>query len=1099
MTAGDTHDAQDGNALAIDANIDTEKGWIAWFARNSVAANLLMILIFVGGAISIGLVKKEVFPSIDPPIVNVTVVYPGASPEEVEESICRRIEEEVQGLTGIEKIRSSANEGAGNVSIEAIQGTNLDTLVSDVKNRVDAIPNFPADAEEPTIAKVAIRRQVLNVAVTGDASERSLKELGQRVRDEIAVLPSISQVELVGTRPYEISIEVSEAQLRRYGLRFAEVADAVRRTSLDLPGGSVKTEAGEILLRTEGQAYVGSEFEDIVVRTDPDGRRLLLHDVATVRDTFADTDQSSRFDGKPAVIVQVFRVGDQSALDISADVRAYVEDAQPRMPHGIELEVWKDETEILKSRIELLTRNAAVGLALVFMVLALFLRFKLAFWVSLGIPISFAGALALMPLFDVSINMISLFAFIVVLGIVVDDAIVTGESIYNELSAGRGGVRASIRGTKRVALPVTFGVLTTVAAFSPMLDVAGTAAPIWRQIPLIVIPCLLFSLVESKFVLPAHLAHQRAVGHEREPGFWGRLFTPVGKAWEVVHRPFNRGLEAFADRIYRPTLEACLRARYLTIASSVVVFGLAIMAVQVGFVRFSFFPSVEGDNVVASVTMPLGTPAERTAEAVRKFEEAAMELQREYEADGGSEGSIFVHLLASIGDQPYKLEQSQNMGQVGGNFSAAHRGEVNLQLIPSERRTVGADEIANRWREKVGTITDAVEVEFSSALVQSAKDIDLEISHPRIDLLLDATKQLEAKLRTYEGVEDVANSFRAGKREVKLQILPRAEQLGLSVVDLARQVRQAFYGEEAQRIQRGRHEVKVMVRYPEDARRTLESLESMRIRTPAGDEVPFSEVARASYGRGYASIERSDLRRTLHVTAKVDETTGNANEVLADLNTGFVQRLVADFPGLEVREEGDKRQQDETLSSLARGFVLALLVIYALMAIPFKSYVQPLIVMTAIPFGVVGAIAGHLLLGMELSIMSMLGLVALSGIVVNDSLVLVDFVNRERATGIPLIQAVRDAGARRFRPILLTSLTTTAGVTPLLLEQSLQAKFLIPMAVSLAFGVMFATFITLIFIPSTYVVLEDLRKLARWAWGLEKAPDDVPETAEATT
>ncbi|MCB9891344.1 MAG: efflux RND transporter permease subunit [Planctomycetes bacterium] len=929
----------------------TQRGAIAWFARNGVAANLLMILILVGGMISLGTVKKEVFPPVDPAIINVTVVYPGSTPEEVEESICRRIEEEVQGLTGIKKIRSSANEGAGNVSIEALEGTNLDALVSDVKNRVDSIQNFPVDAEEPTIAKVTLRRQVVNVAVIGDeqnVTERSLKELGQRVRDELASLPVISQVELVGTRPYEISIEVREAALERYRMTLGEVADAVRRSSLDLPGGSVKTDAGEILLRTEGQAYVGDEFGSIVVRTEFDGRRIHLSDVADVRDTFADTDQSSRFDGKRAVIVKVFRVGDQSALDISRAVNDYVDDAQKRMPHGISLATWRDDTEILQSRIDLLVRNAIAGLTLVFLVLALFLRFKLAFWVSLGIPISFAGAMSLMPIFGVSINMISLFAFIVVLGIVVDDAIVTGESVYNELSAGRSGIEASIRGTKRVALPVTFGVLTTIAAFAPMLDVAGNAAPIWRQIPLIVIPCLLFSLIESKFVLPAHLSHERAVGVQRERGFWRGLFAPIETAWYKVQRPFNRGLEWFADKTYRPSLEACLRARYVTITSCLVLFALTIVAVQHGFVRFTFFPSVEGDNVVASLTMPLGTPAERTAEVVRKIEIAALDLRDELDAErrrgDGAAGSssLFVHLLTSIGDQPYKLEQSQNMGQIGSSFLAAHRGEVNIQLVPSEQRSIGADEIANRLRAKVGVIPDAVELEFSTALIQAAKDIDLELSHPRIDTLLTAATRLQQKLETYAGVEDVANSFRSGKREVKLRIDPTAEQLGIGAADLGRQVRQAFYGEEAQRIQRGRHEVKVMVRYSEDERRTLESLETMRIRTPTGDGVPFSVVADADYGRGFASIERSDLQRTMHVTAQVDEVVGNANEVLTDLGSEFLPQLRADFPGLVIREEGDKREQKETLRrSLTRGFLIALFRDLRTHGDPVQSYVQP--------------------------------------------------------------------------------------------------------------------------------------------------------------
>ena len=973
-------------------------------------------------------------------------------------------------------------------------------LLTDVKTRVDAIPNFPLEAEEPVVQKLEIRRQVINVAVKGELEERSLKELGQRVRDGIAALPGISQVDLVSVRPYEVSIEVSEDALRRYGMTFDEVATAVRRSSLDLPGGSIKTSAGEILLRSKGQAYRGEEFAKLALRTTPDGSRILLEDVAKIVDGFADTDQSSRFDGKPAAMVQVFRVGDQSALSISTAVREHIAEIEPNMPEGVELEVWRDDVAILKSRIDLLVRNAVMGLLLVFLVLALFLRFKLAMWVSLGILISFAGSMALMPSLGVSVNMISLFAFILVLGIVVDDAIVTGESVYLELQEGRGGVGAAVRGTMRVAVPVTFGVLTTVTAFTPMLDVAGNARDIWMQIPLVIIPCLLFSLVESKLILPAHLRHQIPAGVDKpKPRGLRALFAPLAKAWEFVQRPFNRGLELLASKVYRPSLEFLLRWRYATLAGGLAIFVVTVSAVALGYVRFTFFPQVEGDNVVATLVMPQGTPASVTADKIKRIELAAIELGREFErsADNGASagetsggGKLVEHIFSSIGEQPFKTEQSQNGGRLGQRFAGAHLGEVNVQLVASESRTISAEEIASRWREKVGTIADATELTFSSALISAADDINVQLAHENLDVLRSAAERLKARIRGFEGVEDVRDNFLAGKREVKLAIKPRAEQLGLTLEDLARQVRQAFYGEEAQRIQRGRHEVKIMVRYPESGRATLADLEGMRIRTRDGAEVPFEEVAEARYGRGYATIRRSDLKRTLNVTASIDEAEGgNANLVRNTLAGSYLDRLKADYPGLEWSFEGDGREQAETMQSLGIGFLFALIVMYALMAIPFKSYLQPLIVMTAIPFGFIGAVAGHLVMNMELSIMSMLGLVALAGVVVNDSLVLVDFINRERAEGIPLVQAIRDAGARRFRPILLTSLTTSVGVLPLILEQSVQAKFMIPMAVSLAFGVMFATVITLILIPASYAVLDDCVRAFRYVFRL-----DTPES-----
>lgn len=1040
---------------------------IDWFARNSVAANLMLVLIFAGGALSLFNIKKEVFPEFTADTISVSVVYLGAAPEEVEEGVCLRIEEALQGIEGIKRIRSTAAEGAGTVIIEVEHGSKTQKVLDDVKSRVDAIDTFPEQTEKPVVQELLFRSQVINIAVSGDADERTLKLLGERVRDEILDLPDISQVELTNVRPYEISIEISEATMRRYHLTFDEVALAVRRSSLDLPGGSVKTEGGEILFRTKGQAYRGREFEDIVLRTLPDGTRLKLGEVVTIVDGFADTDQSARFDGKPAVIVQIFRVGDESALEIAAAAKQYIAEAQPRMPEGIELTTWQDDTKILKSRLDLMIRNGRAGFILVFLSLALFLRLRLAFWVSMGLIASFMGAFWAIPSFDVSINLLSLFAFIVVLGIVVDDAIVVGESIYTQVEAGESHLKAAIAGAQRVGVPVVFAVLTTIAAFGPLLTVPGNMGKFMRVIPIIVIATLVFSLLESLFILPTHLRH---LNPEKETGNGNR----IKRAWRQFQDGFAQRMHHFVRKVYAPSLDFALKWRYSAVAVGIATFVLTVGIAVGGWIKFTFFPNVDADNVVALLTMPQGTPAEVTAEAVKRLEKSALQLQAELEKEFDN-NKVIEHLLASTGEQPFRVRQQQGSGRATASFAGAHLGEINLQLMPSEKRNITSPEIARRWRELTGPIPDAVELVFSYSLFSAGEPINIQLAGTNYEALQLAARELKNKLAVYPGVYDITDSYRAGKQEVKLQIKPEAEALGLSLLDLARQVRQAFYGEEAQRIQRNRDDVRVMVRYPEDERRSLSDLENMRIRVPGGSEVPFSITGKAELGRGYAAISRTDRKRTISVMANVDDTKGNANEINASVTGNVLPAILSKYPSVSYSLEGAQREQQETMAGLARGYVIALLLIYILLAIPFKSYTQPLIVMSAIPFGLVGAIWGHLIMGMDLTILSMFGVVALAGVVVNDSLVMVDFINRARASGLPLAKAIREAGVARFRAILLTSLTTFLGLTPLLLERSLQAQFLIPMAISLGFGVMFATFITLILVPVGYFILEDTK------------------------
>jgi multidrug efflux pump subunit AcrB len=1037
-----------------------------------------MWVVVIGGLLGAVSIPQKEMPDIQIDMVTVTVEYRGAAPEEVEEGVCVRVEEELDGVEGIEKIRSVSNEGLCTVTAELLQGADVTRAVADVKNRVDALDTLPDETEKPIVSQITVRRSVADVAIFGDADERSLKELAERVRDELAALPSITQVEVRNARPYEISIEVPEAALRRHGLSFEQVAQAVRRSSLDLPGGALKTEGGEILLRTKAQAYVGRQFEELVLLTRPDGTRILLGDVAEVIDGFEDTEQQARFDGKPCAMVRVFRIGDQDVIEISDAVKAYVADAQARMPEGIGIRVWRDSSIGLRGRLSTLYANGIQGLILVVGILMLFLRARVALWVSTGVPVSILGALFLMPALGYSINSISTFGFIMVLGMLVDDAIVVGENVYTHQQRGMNWLEAAIRGTGEVTVPVIFGVLTTVSAFSPLLLVPGTMGQIMGVIGTTVILCLAISVIESQLVLPAHLGH----GHARARG-QSRLGPAVARladAWVRFQERFDARFQRFLNGPYSRWLAATLEWRYTAVATAIALLLLSLAAVASGRLRFSFFPPIESDYVSAQLTLPQGTPAHLTAAAVRQIEDAARALRAELEREYGDEGRDWIrHAHASIGEQPFASDSASGPGPSSSTRArtGSHLGEVTLELAPADERALRTSDVATRWRELTGPVPDAVELIFASALFSAGEAVNVQLQGERIEDLRAAAERLKAELATYPGVTDIADSFRAGKKEIKLTILPEAEALGLTQLDLARQVRQAFYGEEAQRIQRGRDDVRVMVRYPAAERRALGDLENMRIRTPDGSEVPFGSVARADLGRGFASIRRADRQRVVNVTADVDRKVTTDSVVVAALEAGGIPSVLADYTGMSYRLEGIQREQQRVFGSLLRWFVIALFAIYALLAIPLRSYLQPLLIMSVIPFGFVGAIGGHLLLGKDLAMMSVMGLVAASGVVVNASLVLVHYVNSRRDEGVEPVLAVRESAVQRFRPIFLTSATTFLGLAPLISARSMQAQFLIPMAISLAFGVLVAAFITLFVVPSGYLILEDLRRL----------------------
>ncbi len=1026
---------------------------VSWFADNHVAANLLMLFLLAAGVITCLNMKIEVFPETDLDIIRVTTEYPGASPAEVEEGVIRHIEEKIAGLAGIERIDSTASEGFGSVTIEVMSDWDIKKLLEEVKAEVDRINTLPDEAETPEIREITRRSRVINIAVFGEAPEQTIKSIAEKIKDDVTNLPGVTVAEIDSVKEAEIHIEVSEATLRRYRLTLEQVADAVRKASLDLPAGRIKTSAGEILIRTKGRRYFAADYQDIAVLTRPDGSKVTLGQIAELSDGFEDVDLSARFQAQLAALLTVYRVADQNALTIATAVKRYIEEVKPSLPAGVGVTYYRDRSRILKSRMELLIRNMAIGLILVSMLLWLVMDRRLAFWVTLGIPISFAAGLMTLPYFDVSINMISLFAFIMVLGIVVDDAIIIGENIYRKQESGLPPLKASIEGALEVGRPVVFSVLTTMVAFYPLLLAGGTMGKLMRNIPVVVMVVLLGSLIESLFILPAHLARsaakKKAQGLTKEKQKKSALWLK-----SVIAGPYSR------------LVNFCVHWRYATVA-----FGIALLIIsfglwKAGWIKFTFFPRVEGDTMRCYITMPTGTPMDRTKEVAAHVESAALELLAQEDLNRDADAPpLLEYSLAMVG---------RHSGRGATRGSGGHLAQVWVQLLESEQRDISTNKLAQKWRQRIGTIPDAESISFRSEIHSAGNPIEVHLALDNHDQLLAAAEDLKNELRGYPGVFDISDSFLPGKPEMQLKLKPAARSLGLTLNDLARQVRHAFYGAEALRLQRDKDEVKVKVRFPENERKSLGSVEEMRIRTPNGEEVPFTQVAEVNMEQGYTTIERAQRLRVIKVTADVDETVTNANEVRTALIGQVLPYLQSQYYGLRYQIEGEGKQQKESFADVFRGFAIAMFCIYALLAIPFKSFTQPFIVMAAIPFGFVGAVLGHLLMGFNLSILSLFGMVGLAGVVVNDSLVLVYAANRLRSEGADAHRAVTQAGGLRFRAILLTSLTTFVGLTPMLLEQSVQAKFLIPMAISLGFGVLFSTFVTLLFIPCGYMILEDL-------------------------
>ncbi len=1041
-------------------------GIIEWFVRNPIAANLMMAVMVVGGLLSLTVIRQEEFPAIDPDAVSISVEYRGASPAEVEESICIRIEEAIEGTPDLDRITTVAAEGFCNVTAEMVVGADITDAASEIENRIDAIDTFPVEAERPIVSKMEMKRGILKVAISGDLSERDLKRIGQLARDEISGLDGVSQATLMYDRPYEISIEVSEETLRRHGLDLETVARAVRSSSLDLPGGSVKTRGGEILLRAKGQAYRGNEFEDIVVLTRNDGTIVRLGEIAEVIDGFEDREIRGRFNGDPSVVVKVQLIGDEDALEAATAVKNWIGPFHAKLPEGVAVTIFADESLDLIVRLDVLRKNGLQGLLLVLIVLTLFLRFRLAMWVAAGVPIAFAGALLCFPAVGLTISTLSVMAFILVLGILVDDAIVIGESVHTQEGLIGDQVEAAIKGTQAVSIPVIFGVLTTVAAFLPIMMIPGRMGSFFGVIGQCGILCLAFSLVESQLILPSHLAHRRIGSNRGQPNAFVAW-------WTQFQGRLSGGLEQLGNVRYAAGLERAIEWRYATLTAAIGVLVLTVALGQSGRLRYQFFPQVQGDVAYATLTMPQGIPIERTLLAVDQIQRAVEELKRELDAEFAGP-SIVVHTFASIGEQLGRGGPPDDDVSIGG----AHLAEVGLELISGLDREITTEEVLNRWRDLTGPVTDAIELTFASDAFSAGAPINIELFGINdIEELSRAAERVKRHLSSFAGVLDIADSFRAGKQEIRLSVRESALPLGLTQSDLARQVRQAFYGEEAQRIQRGRDDVRVMIRYPDSQRRSLGSLEEMRIRTQEGVEVPFSAVARAEITRGFASIRRTDRKRVVAVTAEVNRSVTTPEIVLSQFRD-WVGELDEEFPTLDYRLGGEQREQNAVASGIVRGGSMALMIIYVLLAIPLRSYTQPLIIMSIIPFGVVGALLGHKLMGWDVVFFSILGIVALSGVVVNSSLVMVHTINTERSQGLALGAAVRTAAISRFRPIVLTTATTFLGLLPLMFETAVPAVPLVPMAIALAYGVLYASIMTLFLVPVGYLILDDLSRLA---------------------
>lgn len=1039
----------------------TEKGVIAYFAKNSVAANLMMILMLIGGLIAGIALNAQVFPTLNPGIITVTVPYPGATPSEVEEAITRRVEEAVLGIEGIDEVRSSAAENVGRVTIELKDSVDDKELKDDIEAAVERIADFPPEnAEQPEIERAETVSDVLTLVVTSDRGDTNLRNAAEYLADQLLTLPKVTLVSLMGAKDLEIAVEVDEQALRQFDLSIDQVAQAIRSSSINLSAGELRTDAGDLLLRTNQKRMYGAEFSDIVLRADPDGSILRLGDVANIRDGFVDDPVTQEFNGQRSLLVKVQKSEAEDALLIARQIKAFLTDFQP--PQGAQVQIWDDQTDILQQRLSLLIRNGLLGFALVFLFLVIMLDLRLATWVAIGVPVSFLGAFLFFAPFGVNINMISLFGLIIVLGIVVDDAVVVGENIITEQEHLGLSTAATLSGVRGVFSPVTIGVLTTMAAFAPLLFVTGTFGQILGSVPIVVILVLSMSLLEVFFILPAHLSHGQA---------WSK--GPL-KDFQVR---VSGGLMRFRDETFLPKVRVAVERRYLSLLTGMGMLVAAGALVSSGAVRFIFFPDLDANSIRATLTFPVGTPFETTEKAAQRIIDAA------YRVNTANNGTAFKAISSTIGGS---ARSGGGPGGGSGMTTASHLSSIVITLQDEPLRKLSAQALERQWRMETGPIAGVESLSFRSDFFSRGAAVEFRLAHQQDSTLFAAVDDLKARYASLTGFYDIQDTFNLGKRQYDIELTPAGEAAGLLPADIARQLRNSFFGQEVQRIQRGRNELKVMVRYPERQRQSTQNLADVRIRLGDGTQAPLSTVARLKESRSFSTIERVDGFRIVSVTSEVDNElttpTEANNQVLNDIVPVLMQR----YPGLRVNQAGQGREESEDMASLANMMAIAMLTIFVLLASQTRSYLQPLVVLAAVPFGAAGAVIGHYLLGYNISFISIFGIVALSGVVVNDSLVLLDRYNSNRSQGMNINEAIIEASRRRFRAIFLTTATTALGLTPMLFETSTQAQFLIPMAVSLATGIVFASIIILFLVPALIAILEDTRGRSRGHQGVQQ-------------
>jgi len=1056
------------------------KGIVTWFVKNSVPANLLMVfLIFGGFFVSYPTMKSEFFPTPELQIITISVPYPGASAKEIESSICSKIEDRLEGVSNIKRLKSYSMENRGFITIQVFNSTDLDTTMDDIKTIMDGISTFPQNSEAPIVSRLEVNEKVMDIIVYGDVDEQTLLSVTKEINKEIKELGEVSFTEIHGDRDKEITIEVAEKDLEKYNLSFDQIAMAINTGSIDLPGGLLSSKSGDLLIRTVGQSYNANEYENIVIKGQADGSQLLLKDIATITDGFIDVERYYRWDGVQAMFISANLVGDQDVLVAAEQLRAYVKNKQSDMPANISIDYWYDQARYLQDRIDLLYKNFAIGIMLVLFLLTMFLRPAVAFWVAMGIPISFGGALIILPNIGVTVNILSAFMFIVVLGIVVDDAIIVGENVFRRrIKLKEDNMTSTIKGTMEVLLPVFFGVLTTIVVFAPMLNLAGNTGDVWKTFPLTAIPILIFSLIESTTILPSHL---------NNAGEWFQTsFVGFGKRLKTMRRYCSKKLYTFVDNIWMPLVKKAIISRYVTVSIFIGMMIIAMSLLAGGLVKWQFFPTLEAEEVGIVFELPEGSPIERTQAVIAIIESEALKLKEELNTSNPE--IIISHVLTTVGQHYFANSESNNSpsGPVFLSPSTPHLGEVVVVLTPADSRwgLTGAYDIIDKLRGRIGTIPGVERLNYSANIFTAGKAIHFEFSSDNLEKLNRVIADTRVLLSSFPGIYDLADTDTRGKNELQIELLPSAEVYGITTMDIARQVRQAFFGEEVQRIQRADDDIKIMLKLPKEERDNMKTLENMRIRTPQGIKVPLYAVANIKEVEGKTAIVRVNGKRIIELTADVDVAKNTSSMILQQIvwpggpYEGQPMRKFKEImdktPGVEFALDGEPAEQSEQLDDILVKFSLAIFIIYVLLAIPLKSYFKPLIVLSAIPFGVVGAIFGHLLFNQSMSILSLLGVVALSGVVVNDSLLLVVFINRAKEKGVETREAILDAVRTRFRPVVLTSMTTFLGILPLLFNQSTQVLFLKPMAISLGVGILFATTIILLLVPVAYVIIDDL-------------------------